>query len=222
MPRPTTQDQLLSASQQEHTALEELLATLTPEQMTQPGVLGEWSVKDVLAHLIEWEQMVLGWYKAGRRGQAPQIPAEGFNWGQLPALNQRIYEKHRGRPLGDVLKQFKASYRSVLKAVQGMSEEELFTRGHYAWTKTSALATYVIGCTSSHYHWARTESAQRAGPEKEGRDVKPYHGHIPGVRLFLRWMPELLERQEALSRRCFYRPMPKLHELSLVLQGKGH
>jgi uncharacterized protein (TIGR03083 family) len=168
MTRPTTKDQLLTACQQEHTALEELLATLTPEQMTQPGTVGDWSVKDVLAHLIEWEQMVLGWYKAGRRGRTPAIPADGFNWGQLPALNQIIYEKHRDRPREDVLKQFKTSYRSVLKAVQSMSEEELFTRGQYAWTRTSTLAAYMIGCTSSHYHWARTELRKGLGRKKKG------------------------------------------------------
>jgi len=168
MPRPTTKDQLLTASQQEHAALEELLAPLTPEQMTRPGALGDWSVKDVLAHLIEWEQMALSWYKAGRRGQAPHTPAEGFNWGQLPALNQRIYEKHRDRPLGDVLKQFKTSYRQALKAAQGMSEEELFTPGYYAWTKKNALAAYFIGCMSSHYHWARTELGKGLGRKKKG------------------------------------------------------
>jgi hypothetical protein len=114
-------------------------------------------VKDVLAHLSEWEQMVLGWYKAGRRGQVPHTPAEGFSWGQLPALNQQIYEKHRDRPLDDVLKQFRASYRQMLKAVQGLSEEDLFTPGRYAWAKKNTLGAYITSCTSSHYRWARTE-----------------------------------------------------------------
>lgn len=29
-----------------------------------PGVVGDWPVKDVLAHLVAWEQMCLGWYEA--------------------------------------------------------------------------------------------------------------------------------------------------------------
>ena len=62
MPRPTTKSQLLAEIEKEHIALEELIATLTPEQMTQQSVVGKWSVKDVLAHLMEWEQMFLGWY----------------------------------------------------------------------------------------------------------------------------------------------------------------
>ena len=76
MPRPTTKDQLLSDIYKERQALEQFLATLSPEQMTLEGIVGFWAVKDVLAHLLEWEQMVLGWYGAGLRGEPPHVPAE--------------------------------------------------------------------------------------------------------------------------------------------------
>ena len=74
MPRPTTKAGILSESAKEHDALEQLLATLTPEQMVHPGIVGEWSVKDVLAHLTEWQQMVLGWYHAGLAGEIAIAP----------------------------------------------------------------------------------------------------------------------------------------------------
>ncbi len=47
--------------------LDEILAILTPGEMTMAGVTrGGWSVKDILAHLVEWQQMNLNWYAAGR------------------------------------------------------------------------------------------------------------------------------------------------------------
>jgi uncharacterized protein (TIGR03083 family) len=157
MPKPTTKEQLLDEIRREREALEDFLSTLTPGQMTKPGAIGPWSVKDVLAHLVEWEQMFLGWHNDGLRGRAPYLPAGGFNWGQLPQLNQHIYEKHRDRPLDDVRKQFRASYRKMLKTVQGLSEEDLFTPGRFAWTKKLALTSYLIPNTISHYRWARTQ-----------------------------------------------------------------
>lgn len=157
MPRPTNKTQLLSAMQKEYEELEKLLGTLTPDQMTHTTQATQWSIKDVLAHLLEWEQMCLGWYKAGVRGVIPPLPAEGYNWAQIPALNRAIYEKYHVRPLAGVLKQYRASYRQMLKTVQSLSEEDLFTSGRYAWTKKNALAAYFIGATSSHYHWARKE-----------------------------------------------------------------
>jgi hypothetical protein len=122
--------------------------------MTQPGAIGEWSVKDVLAHLLEWQQMVLRWHAAGVQGKNPATPADDFNWSQLPELNQQIYEKHCQRSLADIQKEFKASCKKVLNTIQGLSEEELFRRGHYAWTKNNTLGTYFVSSTSSHYLWA--------------------------------------------------------------------
>jgi hypothetical protein len=156
MPRPTTKKQLLDAMEAEGKALEQLLANLSPAQMTQPGIVGEWSIKDILAHLLEWQHMVLTWHAAGLKGKIPATPAEGFNWSQLPELNRQIYEKHCDRPLAEIRKEFKASCKKVLNTIQALSEKELFQRGYYAWTKNNTLGTYFVSCTSSHYNWART------------------------------------------------------------------
>jgi uncharacterized protein (TIGR03083 family) len=139
----------------EHAALEDLLATLTPDQMTQPRALGGWSVKDVLAHLTEWEQMFLGWYAAGLRGEKPPTPAEGYNWGQLPALNKMIYQKHRQRSLEDVTRQFQASYRQMLELVESLPEADLFVRGLYSWMGQNNLAAFIHANGGGHYKWAR-------------------------------------------------------------------
>jgi len=167
MPRPTNKQDLLTEIEKERGALEAFLETLTPKQMTEPGIVGEWSVKDVLAHLIEWEQMCLGWYKAGLHGEIPPLPAPGFKWNQTPQLNQQIYEKHRDRPLDEALEQFHASHREILEVIQGLSNETLFTTGHYAWTKKNTLGAYMVSATSSHYLWARKEI--RKGFRAKGR-----------------------------------------------------
>jgi len=55
------------------------------------------------------------------------------------------------------MKQFRASYRQMLKTMPGIDEEDLFTSGRFAWTGQNAAAAYFIGATSSHYAWARKE-----------------------------------------------------------------
>lgn len=156
MPRPGTKKQLLETIEAEHKALEQFLAGLSPAQMTKPGAIGEWSVKDVLAHLLEWQHMVLSWHAAGLQGKVPATPAEDLNWSQIPQLNQQIYEKHCHRALADIQKEFKSSHKKMLSTIQSLSEADLFTRGRYAWTKNTTLGSYFISSTSSHYHWART------------------------------------------------------------------
>jgi uncharacterized protein (TIGR03083 family) len=168
MPRPLSKSQLLSESQKEREALEQFLATLTPEQMTQSGVLGEWSAKDVLAHLYEWEQMVLAWLAASQRGETPHVPAEGYKWSQLPALNEIIREKHSGRSLDEILTLFRDSYSQVMQTIEGLSEAMLFTPGLYPWMNKNTLGAYFVSCTSSHYRWARKEM-KKGLKEKVGR-----------------------------------------------------
>jgi hypothetical protein len=156
MPKPTTKNQIIESAQTERIALENLITTLTPEQITQPNVIGEWAIKDVLSHLIEWEQMVMKWYETGAKGKEPAVPSEQYNWGQLPQLNHAIYLKHRDKSLADIQKEFKSSYKKMMKKIEDIPEKELFTRGQYTWTKNNLLAAYFVSATSSHYRWART------------------------------------------------------------------
>ncbi len=157
MPRPTSKTDLLAAIEKERAALKAELSKLSSEQLMETGMVGEWSVKDVLAHLIEWEQMCLGWYSAGLKDEIPDLPAKGFKWNETPALNQHIYEKYRDAPLADIQAKFNASHEQILSVIQETSNEDLFTAGRYRWTKKNTMGTYFVSATSSHYLWARKE-----------------------------------------------------------------
>ena len=157
MSKPITKSEIIEAAQAERAALEKLLATLTPEQMIQSKPADDWSAKDVLAHLIEWEAMVMKWYETGVKGKVPAVPSEEYNWGKLPQLNHAIYLKHRDRSLADIQKEFKSSYKKIMKVIEAIPEKELFTRGQYTWARNNPLAAYFVSATSSHYRWARGE-----------------------------------------------------------------
>jgi hypothetical protein len=43
--------------QQAHEALEKSLESLTPDQLTHVSKTTKWSIKDVLPHLLAWEQL---------------------------------------------------------------------------------------------------------------------------------------------------------------------
>jgi nicotinamidase-related amidase len=156
MPKPTNKHELLDQAQKEYGALMKQVATFTPEEMVRRGVIGEWSIKDILAHLLEWHRMFMGWYEAGLRGQKPATPAQGYKWSELPALNQDIYERYKDAKLDNVRSQLEASHKHMLDLAGSLAEEELFTPGRHKWTGISTLASYVNSCTGAHYRWART------------------------------------------------------------------
>jgi hypothetical protein len=77
------------------------------------------------AHLTEWEQMFLSWYRKARQGEQPAVHAHGFKWNQPPELNRAIWRKHHGEPAERVLARFKASYDEVLSVAREISSQEL-------------------------------------------------------------------------------------------------
>jgi len=155
MARYTTKRDVLEAIQFERNLLESKFRRLTPKEMVWPGSMGEWSVKDILAHLVDWEQRFIGWYEAGRRGEVPQTPAPGMTWRDLPRLNQQGFERHRDRPLPEILAEFQSSHRQIVRLVEEMPEEEILTPGYYAWTRKASLAGWIAANTCEHYRWAR-------------------------------------------------------------------
>src|SRR5450756_1340484 len=114
MAKQTTKAGLLQDILVERRQLEKNLAVTRPAERTIPGVCGEWSVKDIEAHLATWEQLFLGWYQAGLRGETPAIPAPGYNWHAMHQLNAQIYTNNCQRSLEDVEAEFAASYQQVL------------------------------------------------------------------------------------------------------------
>jgi hypothetical protein len=157
MAKYTTKEELLEAIHRERGRLEAKFSKLTPEQMVWPGVMDDWSVKDILAHLVDWEQRLIGWYQAGLRGEVPDTPAPGMSWRDLPELNRQGVERHKDESLEKVMEDFRTSYQQVMKLVEGMSEEEIFTPGRYAWTGKSGLISWIAANTYRHYNWARTQ-----------------------------------------------------------------
>ncbi|MCB2210351.1 ClbS/DfsB family four-helix bundle protein [bacterium] len=154
MPRPETKQELYDAIEKERGKLLKALDSLTDEQVTQPGACEAWSAKDILSHLTDWEQRVMAWVRAGRRGEVPAVPDEDYNWRQTPELNQAIYEKYRDLPLATVMDNFDASFAEMMAMIDGMTDEELFSPGVYEWTGNNLVRDYVNSCTAAHYRWA--------------------------------------------------------------------
>src|SRR6476620_3288020 len=70
--------QVLKEIRDRHAELSALLDEMDGGQMTERGVYGELSVKDVLAHIVAWERMMMRWLADSQRGATPDRFAPGF------------------------------------------------------------------------------------------------------------------------------------------------
>jgi len=110
---PYRKANLLERIQSEHQKLETLLACLDENRMTQPGLVGAWSIKDILAHIAAWERCMLHWVGETRQGLTPRLPTSKHD---LHRWNARFYQENQPRPLAEVLAEFHQSYQEVLKS----------------------------------------------------------------------------------------------------------
>jgi hypothetical protein len=167
MPIAKTKKELLDAMETEYHLLKKCISTLEVDELELPGVCHQWSAKDVLAHLVEWKKMFLGWYEEGLRGGSPHTPAEDLKWTQTPLLNERIYRKWKDEKYEVILAEFESTYMQMLELTRSIPQTKLFKKQLYPWLRVWPLSRWIAAQTSSHYRWARTRIRKSANLRKK-------------------------------------------------------
>ena len=134
-------ERLLNRLETAWSELKASYADLSESQLTKPGVTGDWSVKDILAHVTTWEAEALKYLPDILAGKKP--PRYSVLYGGIDAFNARMAEEKRGLSLSEVLAQLEATHRELLDQVHSAPEGQ-FAR-ETRWRRRLRLDTY------SHY-----------------------------------------------------------------------
>jgi hypothetical protein len=133
--------QLLDKFDKAWATFKESYVGLTDEQMLVPGVTGEWSVRDILAHISWWEEEALKYLPHLVRGE--RLPRYSVLYGGIDAFNAQMTEEKRHLTLSEVLRQLDDTHRRLIAYVESVPEEQyasetpfrhrlrLDTYGHY-------------------------------------------------------------------------------------------
>ena len=116
--------QVLQKLEQAWTALKESYSGLSEGQLMEPGMLGEWSVKDILAHVTTWEEEALKYLPLILTGGAPP---RYIRFGGIDGFNAQMAEQKRGIALPEVLRQLDETHRRLLDYLHSVPDEH-FTR----------------------------------------------------------------------------------------------
>ncbi|HLF79073.1 MAG TPA: DinB family protein [Dehalococcoidia bacterium] len=101
------------------------VAGLSQAEVTRRPTEDEWSIIEVLAHMIDVDRFYLGEAIAMRDGQDHLLAYfDDDRW-------KREHPDVRGTLLEDVIRGMQASHAEVLRAAAAMSEEELGRRGRH-------------------------------------------------------------------------------------------
>lgn len=108
---------------------------LSESELTRPGALGEWSVKDVLAHVTTWEEEALKHLPTIARGERPPRYASE---GGIDAFNARMAERKRDLSLETVLARMDETHATLVAYLR--STIEMTSRSRFV--KRLRLDTY--------------------------------------------------------------------------------
>jgi len=101
------------------TALRDSYAGVPDARLVEPGVVDDWSVKDILAHVTTWEEEALEHLPliiAG--GTPPRYAAQGG----IDAFNARATEDGRRQSLAEVLRRRDDTHAQLLDFIRGQPE----------------------------------------------------------------------------------------------------
>ena len=120
-------------------AHKELLAAidgLTPEQMAIP-VFADWSVKDILAHIVSWEEYTLLDLQRLVRGHMPALAS--FKQRDVDNWNAMVMSLRRDFPLAQVMHELEANRKATIVALDALPDERL-VQGQFAriWASITA------------------------------------------------------------------------------------
>ncbi len=122
-------------------ALTESYAGLSEARMIESGVQGEWSVRDILAHVTTWEEEALKYLPLILKGGRP--PRYSTLYGGIDAFNARMTIQKRGLSPGEVLQQLNEVHGRLVDYTRRVPPEQFVVETRFR--RRLRLDTY------SHY-----------------------------------------------------------------------
>src|SRR6476619_1033398 len=90
----------------------ESYADLSDAQLTEPSVIGDWSVRDIIAHVTWWEEEALTHLPLILTGGKP--PRYSVTYGGIDSFNAQMTELRRHLSLSEVLRQQENTHRRLI------------------------------------------------------------------------------------------------------------
>lgn len=161
---PTSKADLLQAIHTARGEWDALIAQIPHHRLSEPEVSGSWSIKDVIAHVTEYDRwLALG--LAMRLQKPPQIWLDDIS---LDEFNAILHQQIADRNPDEVLLDSSQVFQDLINEVEAHSESYLF--GTYRVEGVSyAVIPFQILKSESYGH---------------------YHDHIPTIRAWLSSPPQ--------------------------------
>ena len=142
--------ELLNWLRKEHQQWEAFLDQIGPARMDQPGVNGDWSIKDIVAHLTSWQIRNVASLYAAERSEPEPPPPWPAHLQTEDEINAWIYESNHGRSVSEVLDESHQVFQQTLAAIEGLPDDvRINPENRLVWLDGQC---FVAGEFFDHFH----------------------------------------------------------------------
>ena len=156
-------EHILAAMREQLDQWEGLLAGLEEKRITAGELADGLSVKDLVAHLMAWQQRSIARIEAALEEREPVYPrwnaeVDSLDEGDLNQTNAWIYYYYREQPWLTLHQSWRAGYLRFIELGYGVSERNFLDGECYPWLGGYPLA--VVYLASFEHHKDHMESLQ--------------------------------------------------------------
>jgi hypothetical protein len=146
-----TKKQLIRNIESANDRYTEAINSLNPEDFYNSAHPGEWTGKDIVAHVSSWEKLLWEWLEAARTGIAPNTPVI-CDEANTERMNAQIYRKNQDRNLDEILSEVQPTFEKTFTLVREYaSDENLGGRLPYDWACDDSLWKIIAYNTYLHF-----------------------------------------------------------------------
>jgi hypothetical protein len=159
-------DELLNALEDERERFLEVIDGLSDEELIEPGVAGDWSVKDIIFHISMWEADLVKLLWQLSQGEKPSTTY--FTNSSVDEINATWQDISRTRSLDQTLVDFEAVRKQTRRRVRAIPEKDLNDPERYEWLEGNPLWKWIAGDSFEHEieHAAQIRKWRRNKPNK--------------------------------------------------------
>lgn len=125
-----------------------LLQVLPDELLSDPGIMEDWSVTDVLTHLIAWESELVTCLMNLDQGKKPARMLAAI--ADVDGYNARRFEENKGRSLDRVLDDLKSVRVQLEEWLSRFSDRDLNDADRYKWSEGVVLSQIIEANSFGH------------------------------------------------------------------------
>jgi hypothetical protein len=145
----------------------QLLESVPNDRWEKPGISGDWSLKDIIAHITWHEEQMVEVLEARA--------LIGSEWWNLPTAqrNEKIFDEFKDAPLRDILADARAVHEQLVHWIKTMNDDELNEPGQFEAMPEDWIAGDILAQNTFEHYGDHAAAVARWITEQEHQGWPP-------------------------------------------------